>query len=212
MERALPLLTAAILLAALAGCSADADDATMPPASERGLSGSTSTTDVAASGSNATPGAASPGGNTAPGAASPGDPRGEAPGPRPGVTEMAAPPAQNRPTGEAAAGEAKARIVAGRGGILGQNGHGGYVCKLIGAPIISVSSAESSMPESSVALAVNASEGGTTVLEFPAGENTLATYCTDPGGVGPSFTGTSAAFVVTEGGSTDVVITAAPHP
>ena len=130
----------------------------------------------------------------------------------PGVTEMAAPPLQNRPTGEAAAGEAKARIVAGPGGILGQNGHGGYVCKLIGAPTISVSPAESSMPDSNVAQAVKASESGTTVLEFPAGENTLATYCTDPGGVGPSFTGTSAAFVVTEGGSTDVVITAAPHP
>ncbi len=212
MERALPLLTAAVLLAALAGCSADALDATVPPASERGLSGSTSTTDVAASGSNATPGAPSLGGNTTPGAASSGDPRGAAPGPRPGVTEMAAPPLQNRPTGEAAAGEAKARIVAVPGGILGQNGHGGYVCKLIGAPIISVSSAESSMPDGNVAQAVNASEGGTTVLEFPAGESTLATYCTDPGGVGPSFTGTSAAFVVTEGGSTDVVITAAPHP
>jgi hypothetical protein len=68
------------------------------------------------------------------------------------------------------------------------------------------------MPSSGVALAVNANESGTTLLELPAGENNLATYCTDPGGVGPNFTGTSAAFVITAGGSTDVEITAAPRP
>jgi hypothetical protein len=141
----------------------------VPPASERGLSGSTSTAGAASSGSNPPPGAA-------------------------------------------ATGEAKARIVAGPGGVLDQNRHGAYVCKLIGSPTISLSSAESSMPDSSVALAVNANESGTTVLQFPVGENNLATYCTDPGGVGPSFTGTSAAFVVTEGGSTDVEITATPRP
>jgi hypothetical protein len=212
MERALPLLTAAVLLAALAGCSAGADDATVPPAAERGLAGNTSTTDVPSDGSAPTPGGAFSGSTLTTGAASSDDSRGAAIRPSPRGNEMAAPTAQSRPMGEAPTGEAKARIVAGPGGILGQNGHGAYVCKVIGAPTGSMSSAEGAMPASGMALAINANESGSTVLELPVGENNLATYCTDPGGAGPNFTGTSAAFVITAGGSTDVEITAAPHP
>lgn len=194
MERVLPLLTGAVLLAALAGCSAGADDATVPPAAERELSAGTATTDVAGSGSISTTKAASA-------ANSPGAPA--RPSPRADVTP---PSTSNSPTGKA-----KARIVAG-GGALGQTRHGTYVCKLIGASAVSLSSTEGSMSGSGDGLAVDANESGTTVLELPAGENNLATYCTDPGGVGPDFTGTSAAFVVAEGGSTDVEISAAPHP
>jgi hypothetical protein len=190
MKRALPLLTAAVLLAALASCSAGADNATVPPAAEQGFPGNTSTA----------------------GAASSGGSRGVADRPGPRVTEMAASHTQSRPTGEATVGEARARIVAGPRGVPGQSGHSDYICKVIGAPTVSLSSAEGTMSGSGVALAVDAFESGTTVLELAAGENNLATYCTDPGGVGPNFTGTSATFVVTEGGSTDVDITAVPRP
>ncbi|MGM0928314.1 MAG: hypothetical protein ACQEXN_01205 [Actinomycetota bacterium] len=184
MERVLPLLTGAVLLAAVAGCSAGADHATVPPAAEQELSGGGST-----------PGAASAGGGS-----------GRSVRSSPRAADVTPPSTPDTPTGTA-----KARIVAG-GGTLGQSGHGSYVCRLIGAPAVGLSSAEGSMSGSGGALAVDASESGTTVLDLPAGENNLATYCTDPGGVGPIFTGTSAAFVVAEGGSTDVEITAAPQP
>ncbi|MGW6172565.1 hypothetical protein ACWF5H_03630 [Arthrobacter sp. NPDC055138] len=193
MERVLPLLTSAVLLAALADCSASAEGATVPPAAEQGSSGSTAATDAASSRSTLMTHAAS---------------AGNSPGVAPARTS---PPvasyAQSRPTGEA-----RARIVAGAGGALGQAEHGAYVCKLISTPTVSLYAAGGSMSGSGVALAVNANEGGTTVLELPAGEINLAAYCADPGGVGPDFTGTSAAFVVTEGGSIDVEITAAPQP
>ncbi|MEV7646173.1 hypothetical protein [Arthrobacter sp. NPDC089319] len=193
MERVLPLLTAAVLLAALAGCSANADGATVPRAAEQGLSRSTAATDGAASVSTSMTNAASAGNS-------------------PGVaTARTSPPvasyAQSRPTGEA-----RARIVAGTGGALGQTGHGAYVCKLISTPTVSLYSAGGSMSGGGDTQAVDANESGTTVLELPAGEINLAAYCADPGGVGPDFTGTSAAFVVTDGGSIDVEIAAAPQP
>lgn len=190
MERVLPLLTGAVLLAALAGCSAGADHATVPPAVERELSGSTSTMSTGSDGATSRPGTPSSGSASTPRAPSSGNAY-----------------AQDRPTGEA-----KTRIVAGGGGAPGQSGHGAYTCKFIGAPTVSLSSAQNSMSGSRVALAFAATESGTTVLEMSEGENNLATYCTDPGGVGPNFTGTSAAFAVTEGGSTDVEITAVPRP
>ncbi|WP_353916080.1 hypothetical protein [Arthrobacter sp.] len=189
MERAL-LLTGAVLLAAWAGCPAGADHATVPPAVERELSGSTSTMSTGSAGATSRPGTPSSGSASTPRAPSSGNAY-----------------AQNRPTGEA-----KAWIVAGAGGAPGQSGHGAYICKLIGSPAVSLSSAKSSMSGSGVALAFDATESDATVLEMPEGENNLATYCTDPGGVGQDFAGTSGAFVVTEGGSTDVEITADPQP
>lgn len=233
MERALPLLTAAVLAAALAGCSAGAENATAPapdpaplpashtaaaepapalsPSPEQELSG-TAMPDAAASHS---PGAAAGSGARTTELAAPPDPAPDqknAPQPstQPGHPSDG-PPAtgytRDRPTGEA-----KARIVVGSGAAFGQAGHGGYVCKLISTPTVSLYSAGGSMSGSGVALAVDANERGTTVLELPAGEINLTVYCTDPGGVGPAFTGTSTAFVVTEGRSTDVEITATPHP
>ncbi|MFT4471753.1 hypothetical protein ACMX2H_17775 [Arthrobacter sulfonylureivorans] len=175
MERALPLLTAAVLAAALAGCSAGAENATAPPPTAAPVP------------------AAEPSAPAQPGKLSD----------RPPATGSV----QQRPTGEA-----RARIVVGAGAVFGQAGHGAHVCKLISTPTVSLYSAGGSMSGSGVALAVDANESGTTVLELPAGEINLTAYCTDPGGVGPAFTGTSAAFVVTEGGSTDVEIIATPHP
>ncbi|TJY69259.1 hypothetical protein E4J89_11930 [Arthrobacter sp. CAU 1506] len=245
MERALPLLTAAVLVAAVAGCSAVAENATAPPPAtasesepapsapapdpaplpasntpaavpapvpspEQELSG-TATPDAAAGNS---PGASAGSGARSTQLAAPDpapDQKNAPPQPTPPGNLSDGPPAtgytQDRPTGEA-----KARIVVGTGAAFGQAGHGAYVCKLISTPTVSLYSAGGSMSGSGVALAVEANESGTTVLELPAGEINLTAYCTDPGGVGPAFTGTSAAFVVTEGGSTDVEITATPHP
>jgi hypothetical protein len=201
MRRALPLLTGAALLAALAGCSGSSEERV---AQTMGTQGSGLGETAASTGLLESAGS----GGTATGEPEASGPARSAPLPSgPVVQHPAGNYAQDRP-----GGEVTVRIVTVQGGSLGENGHDAYVCKLISTPTISLYSAGGSMSGSGVALTVDVNEDSTTVLSLPAGEINLTAYCTDPGGVRPDFTGNSPDFVVTEGGSTDVEITAGPRP